>query len=96
MQLDDVLSELGPKQIRNEDSDIRLLPAAKVVGEGEPSFLAQAITLIGRLALVDSALLANRRKSQRQDLPAETVCEAPCLGIRARHSMHTYPFSGLL
>jgi len=60
-----VLSELGPKQILNKDSDIRLLPAAKVVGEGEPSLLAQAINLIGRLALVDSALLANRCKSHR-------------------------------
>ncbi|CAL5223803.1 g6374 [Coccomyxa viridis] len=32
--LDDVLKELGPKQNPDQDSDIRLIPAAKVVGEG--------------------------------------------------------------
>ena len=34
LQLDDVLKELGPKQNPDQDSDIRLIPAAKVVGEG--------------------------------------------------------------
>ncbi len=34
LQLDDVLKDLGPKQNPDQDSDIRLIPAAKVVGEG--------------------------------------------------------------
>ena len=34
LQLDDVLKDLGPKQNPDLDSDIRLIPAAKVVGEG--------------------------------------------------------------
>ena len=36
LQMDDVLKELGPKENPNKDTDIRLLPAAKVVGEGTP------------------------------------------------------------
>ncbi len=36
LQINDVLKELGPKENPNKDTDIRLLPAAKVVGEGGP------------------------------------------------------------
>ena len=36
LQMDDVLKELGPKENPNKDSSMRLIPPAKVVGEGTP------------------------------------------------------------
>ena len=34
--MDEVLKELGPKENPNKDSSMRLIPPAKVVGEGTP------------------------------------------------------------
>ena len=36
LQMDEVLKELGPKENPNKDSSMRLIPPAKVVGEGTP------------------------------------------------------------
>ena len=36
LQMDEVLKELGPKENPNKDSSMRLIPPAKVVGEGAP------------------------------------------------------------
>ena len=36
LQMDEVLKELGPKENPNKDSSMRLIPLAKVVGEGMP------------------------------------------------------------